>query len=521
MSFGTSKRGMLRHSRSTGLLTDMRHARQSRNCFQRRSLRTAHSTQCLLISSGQEEEEDVVVTSYSVAATANTTTSTADAGPTLVGGDDGSGSDSEYSEYDLVNERMQAALLDSDETSDEEVDVEDMLGVCAVFMGDLTTAASRDASRPHLWRRTTTPRRRRMAKKSESSSALSTGTRLTPSSSAPALCDSDVAVREAMSTAAMCGLLRRGNRSQRRAVAGGERRWLVPPLPSATAECGAAVVGGRLRGPLFTVVLDLDETLVAARHGPIHLRPHVGELLRSLHRLPVEIVVWTAGVAHYVNPILHAVGEACGRRRWFHHVISRHRRWYRDASTSVKDLRQLGRPLDRVVMVENNPLSALCQPAQCVLVEDYLHPCSADASLQVLSDLLCRLATRCAHESSAGAAVDRPGEVAEEDCAPRVSAPSGSTVRAGTAATSMADILGDDSALQHVEFAMADVLSEDGVTMLQRVEVTERVGGAGVLRCLGLRYSPPPRVPAVAAVSVQSLAAPLRSYGTLVPLPPL
>ncbi|CAG9582272.1 conserved hypothetical protein [Leishmania major strain Friedlin] len=450
---------------------------------------------------------------------------------TYVNCEDVSGSDSEYSEYDLVNEQMQDFLLDSEDTSDGDADVEDILGFGAVFMGGLMPTRSMDAHQACAWRRTTKPNRRRIAKKSESCSSLSNAARLTASSSTTMLSDLDTVVREAVVTGGAAQ--RRGTRKQRRAMASGERRWLVPPLSAVSVESTDGGNDGRRQLPWFTVVFDLDETLVGARYGPIHLRPHVGELLRSLHRLPVEIIVWTAGTAHYVNPILHAIGQACGRRQWFHHIISRHKRWYRDTNVSVKDLRQLGRPLDRLVMVENNPISALPQPSLCVLLEDYLQPNAADESLLVLKGLLERLALQYERAARTSSATGTCEQASEEECpAQRHTRSPRNTLRDATATRttalpSLELLVRDDAALQLVEFRMEDILKEDGVPMLQQAEMRELVGGADTLRCLCLCYTPP-LLPSSTAVAPQGTAAlmscvsmAMRSYGSVNPLRPL
>ena len=52
-----------------------------------------------------------------------------------------------------------------------------------------------------------------------------------------------------------------------------------------------------------TVVLDLDETLIYARDGPLHARPGLDNFLATISP-KVEVVVWTAGVRAYAQVCL-------------------------------------------------------------------------------------------------------------------------------------------------------------------------------------------------------------------------
>ncbi|KPI87975.1 hypothetical protein ABL78_2911 [Leptomonas seymouri] len=502
-----SAHGALRHSHSSSTFIGLHRARRNRNCFQRRPLRAARSTQCLfsspdVVDAGAGEENSPTVFS-----TLTTTT--------YVQVEEVYDSDSEYSEYDLMNDQMQDFLLDSEDSLQGEDFADGVLGVGTFCVSGFVSAKPTEMHCSRLRRRTTTPQRRRLAKKSESSASLSNAARIAPSSSTTLLGDLDTSPREAI---AMMGHAHLRERKQRRAAAG-DRRWLVPALTPIFSRGSSRTENGL---PLFTVVFDLDETLVAARYGPIQLRPHIGELFRALHQLPVEIIVWTAGTARYVNSILHAIGQACGRREWFHHIISRHKRWYSGANSSVKDLTLLGRPMDRVLMIENNPISVVQQPTLCVLVEDYLQENAADESLQVLQGILERLVDACrkavtlsaaeggarasssAHEAFKSGLPDRADDHPSilHSCAPSLSA-----------------LLSQDAAVQPIQFRMDDVCNEDGVSTNQKAELLDRVGGADTLICRALRYSPSlrpalPLLPAHASISV-------RSYGCVNSMVPI
>ncbi|EKF33640.1 hypothetical protein MOQ_002484 [Trypanosoma cruzi marinkellei] len=139
------------------------------------------------------------------------------------------------------------------------------------------------------------------------------------------------------------------------------------------------------------IVVDLDETLVWARRGSVYLRPYLKEFLDACHMEGCEVVVWSAGSPLHVNNVVRAVADVSQRKDWFHHIISRHHKWYRDEEDDAKDLSLLGRPLNRVLMLENSPRSIRRQPRHAVLVEDYNEPTKRDNSLRIILELVRRL----------------------------------------------------------------------------------------------------------------------------------
>ncbi|AAZ10673.1 TFIIF-stimulated CTD phosphatase, putative [Trypanosoma equiperdum] len=165
--------------------------------------------------------------------------------------------------------------------------------------------------------------------------------------------------------------------------------------------------GGGPPGAPLCFVVDLDETLVAARGGCAHLRPHLKELFDVCHEEGCEVVVWSAGTASHVNELVQAITTVVQRRAWYHHIISRHHRWFKEDCGGVKDLSLLGRPLDRVLCLENNPLSVHRQPRHSILVEDYVQPANSDDTLRFVAGVLRRIASRL---RSAG---ERGGDVAQ------------------------------------------------------------------------------------------------------------
>lgn len=130
-----------------------------------------------------------------------------------------------------------------------------------------------------------------------------------------------------------------------------------------------------------TVVFDLDETLVYSRDGPLFARPGFQRLL-AFTCLFFETVVWTAGTREYAEAVISSIDP----RGAIQHCVYRHDKWYQD--DGPKNLHLLGRNLDDVIMIENNPDSIRGNESNCVLVEDYDGPAENDLTLYALQELL-------------------------------------------------------------------------------------------------------------------------------------
>ncbi|KAL7697214.1 nuclear lim interactor-interacting factor [Lotmaria passim] len=154
--------------------------------------------------------------------------------------------------------------------------------------------------------------------------------------------------------------------------------YLVPPKPTE--------IQSRL-----TVVLDLDETLIYARQGPLYVRPGMDKLMRFLAD-HCETIVWTSSKHRYADAVIaqiDPVGAVC-------HTVYRHRRWF-NGTSATKELRLLGRDLASTIIVENTPDCCRGYEKNAVLVEDYEGGELADHTLHTLLDLLKDLVER--HEN--------------------------------------------------------------------------------------------------------------------------
>lgn len=132
--------------------------------------------------------------------------------------------------------------------------------------------------------------------------------------------------------------------------------YLIPPPQAEDA--------GKL-----VVVLDLDETLVYSRDVTLYERPGVALLLKTL-KGRCELIVWTAGTREYALDVIKVIDTVCAVQ----HCIYRHPMWWTGDAGCAKDLRLLGRPMDRVILVDNTPSVFSANPRNSLLVSDFMVP---------------------------------------------------------------------------------------------------------------------------------------------------
>jgi len=173
-------------------------------------------------------------------------------------------------------------------------------------------------------------------------------------------------------------------------------------VPEQGMSWGAPVLGAASEDRL-TLVLDLDETLAhcrleplsAPRHsfcvrfeeskatGYVYVRPFARLFLEIVSRL-FEVVVFTASSQSYADQVLNRLDPE-GR------FIST--RLYRQHCTEVcgsflKDMCRLGRPLERVVLVDNSPVSIVLCPDNGIIVSSWTAEGDDDRELMELLLLL-------------------------------------------------------------------------------------------------------------------------------------
>lgn len=183
------------------------------------------------------------------------------------------------------------------------------------------------------------------------------------------------------------------------------------PAPGGVPVQGALLEPRAKDEDCLTIVLDLDETLVHCRTdmlvdikhnfcvhfaesqatGWIYVRPFARLFLEIVARL-FEVVVFTASSSSYADQVLDTLdpGGRCISRRLYRQHCSEVSGGY------VKDMSALGRPLDRVLLVDNSPVSLAMCPDNGVLVSSWT---AEQANDRELVDLLLLL-QQCMQYSS-------------------------------------------------------------------------------------------------------------------------
>lgn len=149
-----------------------------------------------------------------------------------------------------------------------------------------------------------------------------------------------------------------------------------------------------------TLVLDLDETLVHSsfrsttaadiiilvelegEHHRVYVRkrPFVDEFLLKVCQM-YEVVVYTASMAKYANPLLDELdisSNAPAAFRLFREACTRYPQGY------VKDLRRLGRDLKHTIIIDNSPICYALQPNNAIPIKMF----KDDVSDRELLDLI-------------------------------------------------------------------------------------------------------------------------------------
>ena len=144
----------------------------------------------------------------------------------------------------------------------------------------------------------------------------------------------------------------------------------------------------------YTLVLDLSETLVHFKVNPdndaegiLKVRPGVTEFLDEMVKY-YELIIFTGGTEDYANLLINAIDE---NNSYFKYRLYRQHMIIID-NEFVKDLTRIGRPLDKIVIVDNMPQNFRLQKENGINIKSFWGEDIYDTALINLSDILIKIA---------------------------------------------------------------------------------------------------------------------------------
>ena len=143
----------------------------------------------------------------------------------------------------------------------------------------------------------------------------------------------------------------------------------------------------------FTLVLDLDETLICFKVSPeknkglLKIRPGLFPFLTNLKKY-YELVIFTSATPEYADPLLNAIekeGKIFDYKLYRQHTIIYNNEF-------VKDISKLGRNLDKIIIVDNLPQNFRLQKENGIMIKPFWGEDNYDRALFDLFEILKKIA---------------------------------------------------------------------------------------------------------------------------------
>ena len=143
---------------------------------------------------------------------------------------------------------------------------------------------------------------------------------------------------------------------------------------------------------VFTLVLDLDETLISFRRdengrGILKYRPYLQQFLTEMSK-KYELIIFTAGTKEYADPILDLIDK---KKIFFDKRLYRNHAIMKD-DIYIKDLSKLGRDLSKVIILDNMPQNYELQKENGIFIRNYYGEDKDDNALRELIPILNKIA---------------------------------------------------------------------------------------------------------------------------------
>ena len=144
----------------------------------------------------------------------------------------------------------------------------------------------------------------------------------------------------------------------------------------------------------FSLVLDLDETLIhfkpknnGEEGGILRVRPGINEFLDEVGKY-YELILFTTAIQDYADILIDAVEED---KIYFDHRLYREHAVIID-NDFVKDLNRIGRPLDKIIIVDNMPQNFRLQKENGIIIKAFWGEDNYDRALLDLYPILVNIA---------------------------------------------------------------------------------------------------------------------------------
>ena len=136
---------------------------------------------------------------------------------------------------------------------------------------------------------------------------------------------------------------------------------------------------------IFTVIFDLDETLIYGRSGDIFVRPYLNRCLEILTNLGCDLILWTAASYGHTERALNVLED---ETEYFSNIIVEGPWLYSYTNLTkyhiIKDLKLINRPLDKMLFVENCEFNTRFTPNNSIILSDYDVNNNVDDALLIL-----------------------------------------------------------------------------------------------------------------------------------------
>jgi CTD small phosphatase-like protein 2 len=139
---------------------------------------------------------------------------------------------------------------------------------------------------------------------------------------------------------------------------------------------------------IFTLVLDLDETLISFHRdeygiGIIKPRPYLFQFLTEMSKI-YELIIFTAATKEYADPILNLIDK---NQIFFDKRLYRQHTIIKD-NLVIKDLSKLGRDLSKVIILDNIPQNYDLQKENGIFIRNFYGDDNDDALKELIPILI-------------------------------------------------------------------------------------------------------------------------------------